>query len=130
MSMPCCWDSVIRAGDTLMIQADLVSVADGSELWGDQYNRKLRTHQRSGRHFQRDLRKSTPQLTGRKPVNWPSTRPKIPRLIDFTCKVFITGTSGQKADSQGDYYFNQAVERDPNYALAYAGLAEYLQFPG
>ena len=32
---------VAQRGDTLTIQTDLVSVADGSELWGDQYNRKV-----------------------------------------------------------------------------------------
>ena len=32
---------IAQRGDTLTIQTDLVSVADGSELWGDQYNRKM-----------------------------------------------------------------------------------------
>ena len=32
---------IAQRGDTLVIQADLVSVADGSELWGDQYNRRV-----------------------------------------------------------------------------------------
>ncbi len=32
---------VAQRGDTLTIQTDLVSVADGSELWGDQFNRKV-----------------------------------------------------------------------------------------
>src|SRR5207248_3305891 len=32
---------VSQRGDILNIQTDLVSVADGSELWGEQYNRKL-----------------------------------------------------------------------------------------
>ena len=32
---------IAQRGDTLTIQTDLVSVADGSELWGDQYSRKV-----------------------------------------------------------------------------------------
>jgi len=32
---------VAQRGDTLTIQTDLVSVADGTELWGDQFNRKV-----------------------------------------------------------------------------------------
>ena len=32
---------VAQRGDTLMIQTDLVNVADGTELWGDQFNRKV-----------------------------------------------------------------------------------------
>ena len=32
---------VAQRGDTLTIQTDLVSVGDGSELWGDQFNRKV-----------------------------------------------------------------------------------------
>ncbi len=30
-----------QRGDTLVIQTDLVNVADGTELWGDQFNRKV-----------------------------------------------------------------------------------------
>ena len=32
---------VLQRGDTLNVQADLVDVTDGSQLWGEQYNRKL-----------------------------------------------------------------------------------------
>ena len=32
---------VTQQGDTLTIQADLVRVSDGSELWGGRYNKKL-----------------------------------------------------------------------------------------
>src|SRR5438552_255801 len=32
---------VIQRGDTLIIKTELVDVADGSQLWGEQYNRKL-----------------------------------------------------------------------------------------
>src|SRR5262249_49571101 len=32
---------VIQQGKTLIIYADLVKVADGSEIWGDQYNQTL-----------------------------------------------------------------------------------------
>ena len=32
---------ISQRGDTMSIQTDLVNVADGSELWGDQYNRKV-----------------------------------------------------------------------------------------
>src|SRR5262249_34891636 len=32
---------VLQRGDVLVIQADLVDVASGSELWGDHYDRKL-----------------------------------------------------------------------------------------
>ena len=32
---------VLQRGDTLVIQADLVRVSDGSQLWGEQYTRKM-----------------------------------------------------------------------------------------
>src|SRR5207248_9100953 len=32
---------VAQRGDTLTIQTDLVGVSDGSEVWGDQYTRKV-----------------------------------------------------------------------------------------
>ena len=30
---------VIRVGDKLIIRSELVKVADGSQIWGEQYNR-------------------------------------------------------------------------------------------
>ena len=32
---------VLQHGDTLTISMDLMNVADGTEIWGEQYNRKL-----------------------------------------------------------------------------------------
>ena len=32
---------LIQQGDNLAIRTELVNVADGTELWGEQYNRKL-----------------------------------------------------------------------------------------
>ena len=32
---------VTQRGDILIVQAELMDIADGSQLWGEQYNRKL-----------------------------------------------------------------------------------------
>ena len=53
---------VAQRGDTLTIQTDLVNVADGSELWGDQFNRKVvRPDRDAGGHLQGNLRQLAAQ---------------------------------------------------------------------
>ena len=123
---------VAQRGDTLIIQTDLVSVADGSELWGQQYNRKvadlLNVQEDISKEIYDNLR---PRLTGQ----------AIPQLT----KHYTDNPEAYQLYLQGLYYknkwtevgftkaidfFKQAVDRDPNYALAYAGLADAYTFLG
>ena len=92
---------VTQRGDTLLIQTDLVNVADGAELWGDQFNRKvsdlIAVRATSPRKF----------TTTSDPASWarrrsarsPSTIQKIPKLTSSISRAFFTGTSGLKTGS-------------------------------
>jgi TolB-like protein/Tfp pilus assembly protein PilF len=117
---------IAQHGDTLMIQTDLVNVADGSELWGEQYSRKI-TDLIS---VQEDIAKEIcdnlrPRLTGQESRQ--------------LAKRYTESADAYQSYLQGIYYrnkwtevgfqraidhFKHAVEKDPSYALAYAGLAD------
>jgi len=125
---------IAQRGDTLTIQTDLVSVADGSELWGDQYNRKVSDLIA----VQGDISKEI----------YDNLRPRIVGAEESTTQVAKHDTESPEAYQlylQGLFYwnkwteegfrkatdfFNQAVEKDPNYAQAYAGLADTYNFLG
>ena len=125
---------IAQRGDTLTIQTDLVSVADGSELWGDQYNRKMSDLIA----VQGDISKEI----------YDNLRPRIVGAEESTTQVAKHDTESPEAYQlylQGLFYwnkwteegfrkatdfFNQAVEKDPNYAQAYAGLADTYNFLG
>ena len=123
---------IAQRGDTLMIQADLVSVADGSELWGDQYNRKvsdlITVQQDISKEIFDNLR---PRLSG-KPVGelagHETDNPEAYRL--YLQGLFYWNKWTEEGFRKAIVYFDQAVEKDPNYALAYAGLANTYNFLG
>jgi eukaryotic-like serine/threonine-protein kinase len=123
---------IAQQGDTLMIQADLVKVADGSELWGDQYNRRvsdlITVQQDISKEIYENLRptlmgKQAGQLAERETEN-----PDAYRL--YLQGLFYWNKWTEEGFRKAITYFNQAVEKDPNYALAYAGLANTYNFLG
>jgi hypothetical protein len=40
----------------------------------------------------------------------------------------ITGTNAANGLAQASQYFQQSIQKDPNYAPAYAGLSDYFAF--
>jgi tetratricopeptide (TPR) repeat protein len=123
---------VAQRGDTLTIQTDLVSVADGSELWGQQYNRKvadlLNVQEDISKEIYDNLRpkltgQATPQLTKRYTEN-----PEAYQL--YLQGLYYRNKWTEAGFTKAIDYFKQATERDSNYALAYAGLADAYNFLG
>ena len=81
-----------------------------------------------GRNFQRDIGEIAPaaDADGKKAAQTDATCGKdAEKLTDSTCRGVITGN---RWTEEGFYkaigYFQQAIEKDPTYALAYTGIAE------
>jgi eukaryotic-like serine/threonine-protein kinase len=118
---------VILRGDTLSIQADLLDVASGAQLWGQRFNKKLTdifaVQAEMTRRITDGLRLKLPgaeqqQLTKRYTENVEAYQ------------LYLKGRReaykfNQEGKEKAPGYFQQAIQLDPNYALAYAGLAEY-----
>ena len=117
---------ITQHGDTLGIQADLVNALDGSELWGAHYERKLAdvtqvqsdiTRDLSGRLNRAEAGRSAQQIG-----QAGTTNPEAYRL-------YLEGRQlwhGRTAEGlkKSIVLFQQAIAADPNYALAYTGLAD------
>jgi serine/threonine-protein kinase len=117
---------VLQRGDTLTIQVDLVDTRDGSQLWGEQYNRKLSdilvVQQSISREVSEKLRL---KLSGEQQEQLTK------RYTDSTeaYELYLRGRyhwNKRTTDGlmKGIDYFQQAIKADPNYALAHAGLAD------
>jgi TolB-like protein/Tfp pilus assembly protein PilF/predicted Ser/Thr protein kinase len=123
---------VAQRGDTLTIQTDLVSVADGSELWGQQYNRSvadlLNVQEDISKEIYDNLR---PRLTGQPTVQLTKHYTDSPEAYQLYLQgLYYRNKWTEVGFTKAIDYFKQAAERDPNYALAYAGLADAYNFLG
>jgi len=112
--------------DTLLIGAELVKVADGSQLWGDQYQRKLADiltlQLEIAKQISEKLRLA---LTG-------EDKRRLAKRYTENTEAYLLYARGRyyslnfwTADGfkKGIGYLNQAIALDPAYALAHAGLA-------
>ncbi len=117
---------LVQSGGSLRIGTELVDVATGSQLWGAHYDRK------PGDIFliQDDI---SNEISGKLRVQL--TRAEKKRLVKRhtenadAYRLYLKGRHyWNRWTEEGFYkaidYFQQAVEIDPNYALAYSGLAD------
>ena len=117
---------LIQRGDSVALQADLVKVADGSQLWGQQYNRKLTDLVGLQNEIARDVsQKLRARLSGadeRKLAKKYTANPEAYRLYLKGRYHFLKTTRSEI--QTGISYLQQAIMMDPSYALAYVGLAD------
>jgi len=123
---------VAQRGDTLTIQTDLVGVSDGSELWGDQYNRKvsdlIAVQGDIAKEIYDNLR---PRITGGEATQVAKHDTESPEAYQLYLQgLFYWNKWTEEGFRKASNYFNQAVEEDPHYAQAYAGLADTYNFLG
>jgi TolB-like protein/Tfp pilus assembly protein PilF/predicted Ser/Thr protein kinase len=117
---------MVRSGDTLAVRAELVNVADGSQIWGERYNEKMADISALQQQIVRDISsKLQLKLSG----NEKERLARRPTENAEAYKFYLLGR--QEMDKWTDpgwkkaaEYFKQAVDQDPNYAAAYAGLSE------
>jgi eukaryotic-like serine/threonine-protein kinase len=117
---------IMQSGGSLRIGTELVDVATGSQLWGAQYNRKPGdifaiqdeiSDEISEKLRLKLTRAEKKQLTKRHTEDAEAYR------------LYLKGRHHwNRWTEEGFYkaieYFEQAAAKDPNYALAYAGLAD------
>jgi serine/threonine protein kinase/tetratricopeptide (TPR) repeat protein len=115
-----------KRGDELRIVAELVNVTDGSRLWGDSIQRKLDEAMSIQAELARQIaEKLRLKLTGedrRRLAKRPTDSSEAYRLyVAGRHYSQLRTTDGVK---KGVELLQRAVQLDPDYALAYAGLAD------
>ena len=117
---------VVQRGHDLILGLELVDAKTGDQLWGGRYDRKLTDLVALQSEIARDVTsKLRVRLSGadeqRLTKNY-TANPEAYRL--YLQGRFYWNKREEKGFRQAVVYFNQAVELDRNYALAYAGLAD------
>jgi TolB-like protein/Tfp pilus assembly protein PilF len=113
-------------GDLLTVQTELVDVSSGTQLWGEQYNRKLADLLAVQDEISREISdKLRLRLTGEEKARLASARAVNPDTYQLYLQGrFYWNKRSNEGIKKAMEYMNQALAKDPNYALAYAGLAD------
>ncbi len=118
--------TVLRSGDRVRITAELVQVSTDRHLWADTYEAPLGDiltlqNQVASAIVSQIQIKLTPQdkerLATSRPVNSEAYE-------DYLKGRYYWGKRSEEGLEKAIQYFQSATEKDPQYALAYAGLAD------
>src|SRR6185436_14312288 len=117
---------IVQRGETLNIQTELIDVSNESQFWGQQYNRKLSDifalQEQIAREISERLRL---RLTGEEEMRLTKRYTENTEAYHLYLKGRYhwnkRSTEGLK---KGIDFFEKAIEEDPSYAMAYAGLAD------
>jgi eukaryotic-like serine/threonine-protein kinase len=118
---------IVQRGDQLIISAELIDARTNHNLWGDQYDRRLSdvlavqediTHAISSKLRERLSGETTKQVAKGGTAN-----PEAYQLY-LKGRYYWEERTPEALEKSKDY-FNQAIGKDPNYAMAYVGLADY-----
>jgi len=118
--------SVVQTGDDLSVSVELIDVRDDSHIWGERYGRKVSEvvalPQQISRDVSQRLRSRADnmdhaQLTRNYSPDSEAYRLYLQGRYNWNKRT----VEGLKS---GIDYFGQAITRDQDYALAYAGLAD------
>ena len=121
---------ITQLGDNLSINAELVDARTNSRLWGEQYNRNptdiLKVQTEIAREISERLRvKLTGEQQNRMTKRYTDNTEAY--LLYTKGRYFWDKRTGEGMEKARES-FNQATELDPNYALAYSGLADTYLF--
>lgn len=117
---------LVQRGDSLTISTELLDVRENKQLWGEQYNEKvsdiLSMQRVIAGQISNHLRL---KLSG-------SDQNRVTRGYTQNADAYQLYLKGRflwnkrtsESLEKSVEYFNQAIDKDPGYALAYAGLAD------
>ena len=124
---------VIQHGNDLAVSAELVDAREDKQLWGEQYSRKLADI----RSVQQEIAtvvsgKLRGELTSEEKTRLNKPSAANPETYQLYLKGKYHGNQPTAEElKKGIDFFQQAINKDPSYALAYAALADsYAQAGG
>jgi eukaryotic-like serine/threonine-protein kinase len=117
---------LIQRGDDFSVSAELVDAREDKQLWGEQYRRKLAditsVQQEIANAVSGNLRGGLTSEDKTR-LNKPSTTNAEAYQLYLKGRYHANQATAAEL-KKGIEYFQQAIDKDPGYALAYAGLAD------
>lgn len=109
---------ISRRGDTISIQADLIDLDSVSQIWGQHYDRRLEDILLVQEEISRDIFENL-----RLKLNVEEQKQLEAYRLYLKGRNYWNKRTAEGLQ-QGIDYFQKAIDTDPNYAPAYAGLAD------
>jgi eukaryotic-like serine/threonine-protein kinase len=118
---------IVERGDRLVISSELIDARTSRNLWGDQYDRKLSdalaVQQEITGAISAKLRERLSGETTKQVAKGGTNDPEAYQLY-LKGRYQWEKRTPETLEKAKDY-FNQAIAKDPGYAMAYVGLASY-----
>jgi TolB-like protein len=117
---------MMQRGETMLVSAELIDVRDNKQLWGEQYETRLADMLSVQREIAREITNNLrPTLSGVEQSRMDKQYTANSEAYQLYLKGRFYWNKRTPADIQKSVpFFEQAIEKDPNYALAYSGLAD------
>jgi tetratricopeptide (TPR) repeat protein len=116
---------IVQRGDNITISAELVDVRTNKLLWGEQYDRKMSELLQTQREIAGEIvNKLKLRVAGdEKGLAKHYTESNEAYQLYMLGRYFWNKRTAEALHKSVEYY-QQAIDRDPNFALAYAGMAD------
>jgi len=121
---------LLQQGNVLVIQAELMDVKTGTQLWGGQFNRSVEDVLALQYDLSSEIaEKLRLRLTGDEKHRLAKRYTEDAEAYQFYLKGrYYWNKRSPEGTRKAVSYFQQAIDKDPSYALAYAGLADAYTF--
>src|SRR5437879_4432682 len=117
---------IMQRGDNLDISAELVDARDDSHIWGEQYSRRsadiFALQGEIAKEITTTLRMRLSSEDEKRMAKSYTANPEA--YQDYLKGRYWWNKRTEAGITKGIEYFQQAIEKDPSYALAYSGLAD------
>jgi eukaryotic-like serine/threonine-protein kinase len=116
---------LLKRGDQVTLGLEMVDVADGAQLWSAYYNRNLAGIFTMQEQIATEIAdKLRGRLSGEQQKRLKKRHTQDPEAYQLYLKGrFFWARRTEDSIKKSFEYFQLAIQRDPNYALPYAGLA-------
>ena len=117
---------LMQRGESMLISTELVDVRGNKQLWGEQYERQVADMLSVQREIAREITNNLrPTLSG---VDQSRMNKQYTANAE-AYQLYLKGRFYWNKRAPADFekaiqFFQQAIEKDPSYAMAYSGLAD------
>jgi serine/threonine protein kinase len=118
---------IVQRGGQIIVSSELTDARTNRNLWGDRYDRKmsdlLSVQQDITGAISAKLRERLSSEPKKEVAKGGTNDPEAYQL--YLKGRYYWGKRTPESLEKSKEYFNQAIQKDPNYAQAYVGLADY-----